>query len=620
MKRIITLIITLVAIAAGASAQNGSFAWYGANGKAKVNTGLGNSTHTEGLWYVFDDSGDGGESKVVWDVETADGKPDDNLVKQCGGISGTAVLDKGYIGYNPFVDICFDVAGLDVAGDPQPADASAWEGITIAYTCDVAPIIQLGLGDVDLALGYATPQVALSASPNEVTVKRIPWSAFKQPDWYKEPTKINGYEAAQQLCTVRFKVFAPKGSYHFNIVAIGDYNMQDPAEVNQGQGGQGGEGGEGGQGGGQIDDNRTKVSTVKAECTDIWFIPKFEGELTKPTLNVITGAKAYFYIDDTHGWWQKKVEGTWQDVEEGEFSAGTWRFKCQLRVDDTTDPSHQFVMDKKVNVTVNTIKWGKGAYYACDDYSYIEVYSNEFEVEDPNEPIVERTEIALVEGTSDLSTVLPEVGAAVEPPVFSTTSEEPVVFCFDTDGIWQKKVNGVWTDVEDGEFTAGTWRFRCQVWVDDEAYVLSKDVTVNVDGTEWERTSVIVTEGYSCTYIFSPEIELEDEGGEPIPAEKCDMPTIIVENGKLKFECEMEGVTFVSEVTAVDAKKSYTDEISFTGIYRVSVYAKKDGFQDSDVVEQEVKLSVVTGDVNGDGVVDISDYVGVANIILTGKP
>ena len=80
------------------------------------------------------------------------------------------------------------------------------------------------------------------------------------------------------------------------------------------------------------------------------------------------------------------------------------------------------------------------------------------------------------------------------------------------------------------------------------------------------------------------------------------------------------GVTFVSEVTAVDAKKSYTDEISFTGIYRVSVYAKKDGFQDSDVVEQEVKLSVVTGDVNGDGVVDISDYVGVANIILTGKP
>ena len=25
-------------------------------------------------------------------------------------------------------------------------------------------------------------------------------------------------------------------------------------------------------------------------------------------------------------------------------------------------------------------------------------------------------------------------------------------------------------------------------------------------------------------------------------------------------------------------------------------------------------------DVNGDGIVDISDYIGVANIILTGKP
>lgn len=26
------------------------------------------------------------------------------------------------------------------------------------------------------------------------------------------------------------------------------------------------------------------------------------------------------------------------------------------------------------------------------------------------------------------------------------------------------------------------------------------------------------------------------------------------------------------------------------------------------------------GDVNGDGIIDISDYIGVANIILTGKP
>ena len=613
MKRTISFIIALVAIVTGANAQNNSFAWYGANGKAKVNTGLGCGTNTEGLWYVFDDSGDGGESKVVWDVETADGKPDDNLVKQYGGISGTAVLGKGSLMYDPFADICFDVAGSDVTGF-KSVDASAWEGISIAYTCDVAPKLQLSLGDeVDQAIGYAWPEFKLSASPNEVIVKRIPWSLFKQPAWYKEKTQISGYEAAQRLATLKFRVQANEGSYHFNIVAIGDYNMQYPAEINQGQGG------EGGQGGGQIDDNRTKVSTVQAQCTDIWFIPTFEGPLTKPTFTVTTGAKAYFYVDDTHGWWQKKIEGTWQDVEEGEFSEGTWRFKCQLRVDDTTDPSHIFVMDKKVNVTVNTIKWGKGAYYACDDYSYIEVYSNEFEVENPDEPIVERTEIALVEGTSDLSTVLPEVGAAVEPPVFSTTSEEPVLFCFDTDGIWQKKVNGVWQDVEDGEFTAGTWRFRCQVWVDDEAYVLSKDVTVNVDGTEWERTSVIVTEGYSCTYIYSPEIELEDEE-EPIPAEKCDAPTITVEKGKLKFACETEDVTFVSEITAVDAKKNNTSEVNLKGIYRVSVYAKKDGFQDSDVVEEEINLGVVIGDVNGDGVVDISDYVGVANIILTGKP
>ena len=53
----------------------------------------------------------------------------------------------------------------------------------------------------------------------------------------------------------------------------------------------------------------------------------------------------------------------------------------------------------------------------------------------------------------------------------------------------------------------------------------------------------------------------------------------------------------------------------------MSVYATKTGYENSDVATLEFTMSDtgLTGDVNGDGVVDVSDYIGVANIILTGN-
>ena len=43
-----------------------------------------------------------------------------------GGLSGTAVLDKGKLSYNPYVYICFDVVGLGENSKPVPGDASGW--------------------------------------------------------------------------------------------------------------------------------------------------------------------------------------------------------------------------------------------------------------------------------------------------------------------------------------------------------------------------------------------------------------------------------------------------------------------------------------------------------------
>ncbi len=107
------------------------------------------------------------------------------------------------------------------------------------------------------------------------------------------------------------------------------------------------------------------------------------------------------------------------------------------------------------------------------------------------------------------------------------------------------------------------------------------------------------------------------EGGDTPETPQCATPTINIENGKLKFACETEGVEFVSEITVADGKKYYTSEINLTTTYKVSVYATKDGYNNSETATKDIKLSVgEKGDVNGDGKVSITDAVGVVNIIL----
>jgi len=136
------------------------------------------------------------------------------------------VLAKGTLTYNPFVGIGFNVVGETSADDKTPAagNASAWGGLCITYTAAAAPNLELGLGDaVDATIGYANPNVSL-AKASAPTTKKMAWSDFKQPAWYKEATKINGTEAAAQLVAVKFKIQAVPGSYEFNIKAIGPYD------------------------------------------------------------------------------------------------------------------------------------------------------------------------------------------------------------------------------------------------------------------------------------------------------------------------------------------------------------------------------------------------------------
>ena len=68
-----------------------------------------------------------------------------------------------------------------------------------------------------------------------------------------------------------------------------------------------------------------------------------------------------------------------------------------------------------------------------------------------------------------------------------------------------------------------------------------------------------------------------------IEAEKCATPTIHYANNKLTFKCETEGVRYESTITDTDIASYSNDEIDLSVTYTVTVYATKEGYEDSDV-------------------------------------
>lgn len=112
----------------------------------------------------------------------------------------------------------------------------------------------------------------------------------------------------------------------------------------------------------------------------------------------------------------------------------------------------------------------------------------------------------------------------------------------------------------------------------------------------------------------------------PVTIPKCETPTISFVNGKVTFTCKTDGVEFISQITASDAKNYYDSNIVLTNKYTVNVYASKEGYENSDTVTKEITIggnsvegSGVFGDINGDGVVNAADIVQIANIIMGNK-
>ena len=96
---------------------------------------------------------------------------------------------------------------------------------------------------------------------------------------------------------------------------------------------------------------------------------------------------------------------------------------------------------------------------------------------------------------------------------------------------------------------------------------------------------------YKVAYGWKEFARIEEREGETSPnPNKCATPTIAFKDRKLVFECETEGVDFICHITPPASIELKGNNLCIPSTYTITVYAKKDGFENSETVTQEVEL------------------------------
>ena len=138
-------------------------------------------------------------------------------------------------------------------------------------------------------------------------------------------------------------------------------------------------------------------------------------------------------------------------------------------------------------------------------------------------------------------------------------------------------------------------------------------------------TSAVVDNKYTLTNVqSSTEIVVEFEKTPVTPTiPQCAKPSISYKNGEITFSCATDGVKYVSEISVSDAKEYSGAQVKISKIYKVSVYAYKDGYKDSEQTTCDILIDSdgipLIGDVDGNGVVNDADHDALSRIILQRK-
>lgn len=99
-------------------------------------------------------------------------------------------------------------------------------------------------------------------------------------------------------------------------------------------------------------------------------------------------------------------------------------------------------------------------------------------------------------------------------------------------------------------------------------------------------------------------IEEGDGGSAPPDTKKCATPTIGYNKGKLTYNCDTEGAVCQTTITDTDITSFSGNEIDLTVTYNISVYATKEGYENSDVAT--ATLCWIDVDPKTDGITNVT--------------
>ena len=247
------LALLAVSMTSAAFAEGNFKTWIGAEENTSlIETGLSEGGISNGFWFYTLSGGAINEVQIDWNPAYVPPEPSvhklDGVVRNCGGICGTAILDTTKsISYNPpSAGVGFNVLQDTVISGLSgyktfEGDASAWGGLCVTYTSDLDIKLELDNSLTQHFLNqsatgfrarsdttcYATPTTILPASQTGNMMK-VAWSDFEQPITFNCNSKLSGEEIAKQLQSVTFRIHGGTGNYKFNICAVGPYDGTCP--------------------------------------------------------------------------------------------------------------------------------------------------------------------------------------------------------------------------------------------------------------------------------------------------------------------------------------------------------------------------------------------------------
>ena len=140
--------------------------------------------------------------------------------------------------------------------------------------------------------------------------------------------------------------------------------------------------------------------------------------------------------------------------------------------------------------------------------------------------------------------------------------------------------------------------------------------------SQYMNIKVCIPKGSINNYIniegWKNFFNIEEQNNSSLP--KLETPTIEIAGGKITFGSKTDGVIYHYAIRNDDIKTSISsnNSIKLENTYIVQVYTTKDGYNDSDISQKEIKVSF-GGDMNNDGIINVEDIVNIVDVIMQKK-